>query len=108
MITSPVRRRNRLFLACACQGDHSPPPGLIILVVKKATKSRTRAEAVSGLVGSKPEWLLLRPRVLRNMPSIRPDQPLVPSVLDRLLDDDPGTSTEPARNRSQLLRDLKS
>ena len=41
------------------------------------------------------------------MPPVRPDQPLVPSVLDRLLDDDPGVSTEPARNRSQLLRDLK-
>jgi type VI secretion system protein ImpF len=41
------------------------------------------------------------------MPPIRPDQPLVPSVLDRLLDDDPGVSTELARNRSQLLRDLK-
>jgi type VI secretion system protein ImpF len=41
------------------------------------------------------------------MPPIRPDQPLVPSVLDRLLDDDPGVSTEPPRNRSQLLRELK-
>lgn len=41
------------------------------------------------------------------MPPIRSDQPLVPSVLDRLLDDDPGVSTEPARNRSQLLRDMK-
>src|SRR5262249_27456998 len=41
------------------------------------------------------------------MPPIRADQPLVPSVLDRLLDDDPAVSTEPARNRSQLLRELK-
>ncbi len=41
------------------------------------------------------------------MPPIRPDQPLVPSVLDRLLDDDPGVSTEPPRNRSQMLRELK-
>jgi type VI secretion system protein ImpF len=41
------------------------------------------------------------------MPPIRPDQPLVPSVLDRLLDDDPVVPTEPARNRSQMLRDLK-
>ena len=41
------------------------------------------------------------------MPSIRPDQPLVPSVLDRLLDDDPNVSTEPPRNRAQLLRELK-
>src|SRR4051812_2848814 len=41
------------------------------------------------------------------MASIRSDQPLMPSVLDRLLDDDPGVSAEPARNRSQLLRELK-
>ncbi|MBP3959621.1 type VI secretion system baseplate subunit TssE [Gemmata sp. G18] len=41
------------------------------------------------------------------MPPIRSDQPLLPSVLDRLLDDEPGTSAEPARNRSQLLRELK-
>src|SRR5918994_1889326 len=41
------------------------------------------------------------------MPPVRPDQRLVPSVLDRLLDDDPGVSAEPPRNRSQLLRDLK-
>jgi type VI secretion system protein ImpF len=41
------------------------------------------------------------------MPPIRPDQPLVPSVLDRLLDDAPETTTEPARSRAQLLRDLK-
>jgi type VI secretion system protein ImpF len=41
------------------------------------------------------------------MPSIRPDQPLVPSVLDRLLDDDPGVSAEPPRNRSQMLREMK-
>lgn len=41
------------------------------------------------------------------MPPIRPDQPLVPSVLDRLLDDDPGIATEPPRNRSQLLREMK-
>src|SRR3954470_18006227 len=41
------------------------------------------------------------------MPPIRSDQPLVPSVLDRLLDDAPETTTEPARSRAQLLRDLK-
>jgi type VI secretion system protein ImpF len=41
------------------------------------------------------------------VPPIRSDQPLVPSVLDRLLDDDPAVTTEPARNRAQLLRDLK-
>jgi type VI secretion system protein ImpF len=35
------------------------------------------------------------------------DQLLVPSVLDRLLDDEPGVTTEPARSRGQLLRELK-
>jgi type VI secretion system protein ImpF len=35
------------------------------------------------------------------------DQPLLPSVLDRLLDDDPGVRTEPAKSRSQVLRELK-
>jgi type VI secretion system protein ImpF len=32
---------------------------------------------------------------------------LVPSVLDRLLDDDPAASREPVRSRNQVLRDLK-
>lgn len=41
------------------------------------------------------------------MPPIRADQPLVPSVLDRLLDDQPEVTSEPPRNRAQLLRDLK-
>ncbi len=41
------------------------------------------------------------------MPPIRSDQPLVPSVLDRLLDDDPEVSSEPVKNRSQMLRELK-
>ena len=41
------------------------------------------------------------------MASIRPEQPLVPSILDRLIDDDPGQSTELPRNRSQLLREMK-
>ncbi len=41
------------------------------------------------------------------MPPIRFDQPLVPSVLDRLLDDDPSVTSEPPRNRSQLLREMK-
>ncbi|HJZ57389.1 MAG TPA: type VI secretion system baseplate subunit TssE [Gemmataceae bacterium] len=41
------------------------------------------------------------------MPPIRSDQPLVPSVLDRLLDDNPEVSSEPAKNRAQLLRDMK-
>ncbi len=41
------------------------------------------------------------------MSRIRTDQPLVPSVLDRLLDDDPGVSTEPPKSRTQVLRELK-
>ncbi len=41
------------------------------------------------------------------MPPIRSDQPLVPSVLDRLLDEAPETTSEPVKNRAQLLRDLK-
>jgi type VI secretion system protein ImpF len=35
------------------------------------------------------------------------DQPLVPSVLDRLLDDDPSVSRETAKSRTQVLRELK-
>lgn len=42
------------------------------------------------------------------MSAIRPDQPLVPSVLDRLLDDDPGAATEPPRDRVQRLAELKA
>lgn len=41
------------------------------------------------------------------MSTIRAEQPLVPSVLDRLLDFEPAVSREPPRNRSQVLRDLK-
>src|SRR5437588_591122 len=41
------------------------------------------------------------------MAKIRADQPLVPSVLDRLLDHEPGVSQEAPRNRNQVLRDLK-
>ena len=41
------------------------------------------------------------------MPPIRSDQPLVPSVLDRLLDENPETTSEPAKNRAQMLRDMK-
>ena len=35
------------------------------------------------------------------------NQPLIPSVLDRLLDDDPGTATELERSRNQVIRELK-
>jgi type VI secretion system protein ImpF len=41
------------------------------------------------------------------MAKIKAEQPLVPSVLDRLLDDDPDVSREPAKNRHQVLRELK-
>lgn len=41
------------------------------------------------------------------MAKIQGDQPLVPSVLDRLLDDEPETSRESPRSRNQVLRDLK-
>lgn len=37
----------------------------------------------------------------------RDDQLLVPSVLDRLLDDEPGVSREAPRSRGQVLRALK-
>jgi type VI secretion system protein ImpF len=38
---------------------------------------------------------------------LRPDQPLVPSVLDRLIDDEPGVQQETPRSRTQVLRQLK-
>src|SRR5262249_62211168 len=41
------------------------------------------------------------------MAKVKAEHPLVPSVLDRLLDDAPGVSREPARNRHQILRELK-
>src|SRR5262245_21543678 len=41
------------------------------------------------------------------MSEIRHDQPLVPSVLDRLIDDDPEVTHETDRNQTQVLRDLK-
>lgn len=41
------------------------------------------------------------------MSRIRPDQLLLPSVLDRLIDLDPDNRFETARDRAQLLRDLK-
>jgi type VI secretion system protein ImpF len=41
------------------------------------------------------------------MAKITADQPLVPSLLDRLLDDDPASTREPAKTRSQVLRELK-
>src|SRR4051812_38276707 len=41
------------------------------------------------------------------MAKIKSDQPLLPSVLDRLLDDDPAAARDAPRGRSQVLRDLK-
>ena len=41
------------------------------------------------------------------MARIRPDQPLVPSVLDRLLDFEPEVNREAPRSRNQVLRELK-
>jgi type VI secretion system protein ImpF len=42
------------------------------------------------------------------MSRIRRDQLLLPSILDRLIDEEPGTQVETPRTRNQLLRDLKS
>ena len=41
------------------------------------------------------------------MAKLEVDQQLLPSVLDRLLDDEPDVAREVARNRSQVLRELK-
>jgi type VI secretion system protein ImpF len=41
------------------------------------------------------------------MPQVKPDQPLVASVLDRLIDYEPAVSREPPRKRTQVLRELK-
>lgn len=42
------------------------------------------------------------------MARVRAEQPLVPSVLDRLIDFDPELNREPAPSRHQILRDLKA
>lgn len=42
------------------------------------------------------------------MARIDPERTIVASVLDRLLDDDPDVSTEPARGSRPLLRDLRA
>jgi type VI secretion system protein ImpF len=41
------------------------------------------------------------------MPRVSADQPLVPSVLDRLLDDDPTVTRETVKTRTQVLRELR-
>jgi type VI secretion system protein ImpF len=42
------------------------------------------------------------------MARVRADQPLVPSVLDRLLDNEPDVSREAPRSHNQVLADLKA
>jgi type VI secretion system protein ImpF len=41
------------------------------------------------------------------MAKIRPDQPLVPSVLDRLIDERPDESREAPKSRNQVMREVK-
>ena len=41
------------------------------------------------------------------MAKIRQSQPLVPSVLDRLMDDEPEVTRETAKSRTQVLRELR-
>jgi type VI secretion system protein ImpF len=41
------------------------------------------------------------------MARIREDQPLVPSVLDRLIDEDPSINREAPKSRGQVIRELK-
>src|SRR5258708_4554911 len=41
------------------------------------------------------------------MARVKAEQPLIPSLLDRLLDDEPEVKREAARSRSQVLRELK-
>lgn len=41
------------------------------------------------------------------MAKIREDQPLVPSVLDRLIDEEPQNTQETPKSRNQVLRELK-
>ena len=41
------------------------------------------------------------------MARVREDQPLVPSLLDRLIDDDPAVNREAPKSRSQVIRELK-
>ena len=41
------------------------------------------------------------------MAKIREDQPLMPSVLDRLIDYDPGNKRDAPSSRAQVLRELK-
>jgi type VI secretion system protein ImpF len=42
------------------------------------------------------------------MAKVRQEQSLLPSVLDRLLDDEPGNQRETPKSRNQVLRELKN
>ena len=56
---------------------------------------------------------MLLPMILRTSPIFLPmakipdDQPMLPSVFDRLIDLEPEKSVEPAKSRNQVLRELK-
>jgi len=41
------------------------------------------------------------------MTRVPADQPLIPSVIDRLVDDEPDRQQEPVKSRNQVLRELK-
>src|SRR4051794_5602740 len=41
------------------------------------------------------------------MPRVESDLPLLPSILDRLIDDEPDVSTEPAWRRAQTVREFE-
>ncbi|HAA72241.1 MAG TPA: type VI secretion system baseplate subunit TssE [Planctomycetaceae bacterium] len=41
------------------------------------------------------------------MARVRADQPLTPSILDRLIDEEPGNPRDPPKSRHQVLRELK-
>jgi type VI secretion system protein ImpF len=41
------------------------------------------------------------------MPGVKRDQPLLPSILDRLIDTEPELTKEPPRSRTQTIRELK-
>ena len=42
------------------------------------------------------------------MAKTRADKPLLPSVFDRLIDEDPGNEREAPKPRAQVLRDMKA
>jgi type VI secretion system protein ImpF len=60
-----------------------------------------------GLVGSTHPTNLLPGEVLAPMPRPDSEQPMVPSLLDRLIDLEPRISTEPEASRSRSLVQIK-